>query len=255
MRKAFLIVICACVMGLAADAPYAGKWKMNPAKSNFGESTVTFEQMPGGQIKMTMDGQSYTFKLDAKDTMTPWGTTNAWKAVDTKTWETTEKINGKVMSTSMTKLSGDGKTLTIDSKRVKPDGGTSNDSMTLDRVSGGPGLAGKWKTKKLTSSSPESLSLTPRGNDGLTISIGDGGGVCDAKFDGKDYPATGTLWPAGWTCAVAKKGSNAIDLTWKREGKEMYKSTLTAAADGKSLTETGSAAGINEKFTVVYERQ
>ena len=35
----------------------------------------------------------------------------------------------------------------------------------------------------------------------------------------------------------------------------MYKSVLTASADGKTLTETGSAAGVNEKFTVVYAKQ
>ena len=69
----------------AADAPYAGKWKMNAAKSNFGESTVTYEQLPGGEMKTTMDGLSYTFKTDGKDNMTPWGMTVAVKAVDAKT--------------------------------------------------------------------------------------------------------------------------------------------------------------------------
>jgi hypothetical protein len=26
-------------------SPYVGKWKMNPAKSNFGETTVTYEAL------------------------------------------------------------------------------------------------------------------------------------------------------------------------------------------------------------------
>src|SRR4051794_30763183 len=111
MRKLCLIVICACGIGVAADAPYAGKWKMNPAKSNFGDTTATYEQMPGGEMKATADGQSYTFKLDGKDNMTPWGVTTAWKKVDGSTWEVTEKANGKVTSTSTMKLSGDGKML------------------------------------------------------------------------------------------------------------------------------------------------
>jgi hypothetical protein len=34
----------------------------------------------------------------------------------------------------------------------------------------------------------------------------------------------------------------------------MYKSTWTASADGKTLTEKGSPAGVNEPFTVVYDR-
>jgi hypothetical protein len=255
MRNVFLIGLCVCGLGAAADAPYAGKWKMNVAKSNFGDTTVTYEQMSGGEMKTTADGQSYTFKTDGKDTMTPWGVTVAWKAIDANTWEMTEKTNGKVSSTSTAKLSADGKTLSVDAKRVKADGGTSDDSMTFQRVSGGPGLAGKWKTRNLKSSSPETMTLTPKGTDGLSISMGNEGGVCDAKFDGKDYPATGTLWPPGWTCVIAKNGGNAFDVTWKKDGKDMYKSTLTASASGRVLTELGSAAGVNEQVKIVYDKQ
>jgi hypothetical protein len=251
MRNLLLIGLCAWALASAADAPYAGKWKMNAAKSDFGESTVTYEKLAGGEIKATADGMSYAFKTDGRDVKTPWGGTIACKEIDAKTWEVTEKINGKVSATSTLKLSADDKMLTMDSKRVKADGGVSNDSMSFQRVSGGPGLFGKWKTKNMKTSSPETLTLTPKGADGLTLSFGNEGGVCDAKFDGKDYPSKGTMWPPGWTCAVAKNGARAIDLTWKKDGKDMYKSTMTASADGKTLTETGSASGVNEKFTVV----
>ena len=69
MRNVFLIGICACGLGAAADAPYAGSWKMNVAKSDFGDTTVTYEQMSGGEMKATMDGQSYTFKTDGDYTI------------------------------------------------------------------------------------------------------------------------------------------------------------------------------------------
>lgn len=255
MRNVFLIGMCACALGAAADAPYAGKWKMNIAKSDFGHTTLTYEQLAGGEMKATMDGQSYTFKTDGRDTMTPWGMTIAFKAVDASTWETTEKVDGKVTSTGTMKLSPDGKALTMDSKRVKADGGTSNESVSLQRVSGGPGLAGKWRTKNLKTSSPETLNLTPKGGDGLTISLGNAGGVCDARFDGKDHPATGPVWPSGWTCVIAKNGARGLDLTWKKDGKEMYKAALVVSADGKTLTETGSSAAVNEKTKVVYDKQ
>jgi hypothetical protein len=257
MRRLWLIGICVCGIGAAADAPapYAGKWKMNVAKSDFGETTGTYEKTPGGEIKFSADGVSYTFKTDGKDYKTPWGTTTAVKEVDAKTWESTDKINGKVVATSTLKLSADDKMLTVDAKRTKADGGTSNDSMVFQRVSGGPGIMGKWKTKNLKTSSPETMILSPKGSDGLTLSFGNEGGICDAKFDGKDHAATGSMWPPGWTCMIAKNGARAIDLFWKKDGKDMYKSTLTASADGKTLTESGSATGVNEKFTVVYDKQ
>ena len=62
------------------------------------------------------------------------------------------------------KLSSDGKTLSVDSKVMKADGGSSNDSSVYERVSGGPGLAGKWKTKNVKTSallSPPQHTVTP----------------------------------------------------------------------------------------------
>jgi len=252
MRNVFLIGIIACTLGLAAEAPYAGKWKMNPAKSDFGETTMTYEQLPGGEIKATMDGVSYTFKADGKDVMTPWGMMMAWKSTGANSWEYTEKTNGKTSATGTVKLSADGKMLSMDSTRTKSDGGTSNESMSFERVSGGPGLAGKWKTKNLKSSSPETLTLTPKGADGLEIMMGNEGGKCDAKFDGKPHPAVGTLLPSGWTCVIAKSGES-INITWQKDGKDMYKSTLTAS--GKTLTEMTAAPGTNEKVKIVYDKQ
>jgi hypothetical protein len=254
MRNALLIAICTCGVAAAADAPYAGKWKMNVARSDFGDTTMTFEQMPGGVLRFTADGLSYNFKTDGKDNTTPWGFTMAWKEGNNGGWEMVEKTNGKLTATSTVSLSSDDKTLTIKTKRVKADGKTSDDSLAFQRVSGGPGLAGKWKTRNLKTSSPETLTLTPKGSNGVVILLGKEGASCDARFDGKDYPATGPTWPAGWSCLVTKSGARGIDLTWKKDGKDMYKSTLTASTDGKVLTEIGSAAGANEQFKVVYER-
>jgi hypothetical protein len=63
------------------------------------------------------------------------------------------------------------------------------------------------------------------------------------------------MWPAGWTCVIAKNGAAALDLTWKKDGKDMYKSTMTVSADGKTLTEMTAAPGTGEKVKIVYDRQ
>jgi hypothetical protein len=249
------ICFAAAVTLAAADLPYAGKWKANLAKSDFGQTTITYEQMSGGEMKATIDGQSYTFKMDGKDVPTPWGTTAAWKAVDGNTWETTDKTNGKVVGTDVSKLSADGKSLTVDSKMMNADGGSHTDIVDLRRVSGGPGLAGKWQTKNIRSSAPSTLELAASGADGLRFTFVNEGSVCDARFDGKDYPATGPIWPSGWTCSIAKNGARAFDITWKKDGKPMYKSTMTASADGRTLTETGGAIAASEKIKAVYDRQ
>jgi hypothetical protein len=60
------------------------------------------------------------------------------------------------------------------------------------------------------------MSFTPKGADGLTLAMGNEGGTCDAKLDGKSYPATGALWPAGWTCTVTRNGAKGLNLPGKR---------------------------------------
>jgi hypothetical protein len=203
----------------AADPPYAGTWKLNPAKSDFGETTVTYENMAGGQMKFTTDGLSYTFKADGKDYPTPWGNSAAWKAIDANTWEVTNKTNGKVTGTGTLKLSVDGKSFTVDSRNIKATGETSNDSAVFQRVSGGAGLAGTWKNKNVKIGSPGTVRMSPSGSDGLTLTF------------------------------VEEKG------TWKKDGKPMYKDTFTASADGKTLTDVSGAAATTEKVKLLYDRQ
>jgi len=251
-----LLIFLAVTGTLAAvDLPYAGKWKMNTAKSDFGEGTITFAQTASGEIEYTADGQSYTFKLDGKDYPALLGQTAAWKQIDPNTWQTVDKLNGKVLSTDKTTLAADGKTLTINTQGTKPNGGTMDETMVLQRVSGTSGLLGKWKTKTLKSSSPDIMELAAFGDDGLRLAVIDFNLTCEAKFDGKDYPCTGPTLAPGWTMSAKKSGSRAIEIIDKLNGKPTYQVTMTVSADGKTLTETGGAVGVNEKFKAVYDRQ
>jgi len=84
IRLNILIALAAANLW-AADPGYIGKWKLNPAKSDFAETTVTYEQTASGDIKLTADGQSYTFKTDGKEYSTPWGTSASWKSINAKT--------------------------------------------------------------------------------------------------------------------------------------------------------------------------
>jgi len=48
--KTRMFLLCALASAtLAADLPYAGKWKVNLSKSDFGQTTVTYESLPGGE--------------------------------------------------------------------------------------------------------------------------------------------------------------------------------------------------------------
>jgi hypothetical protein len=250
---AFIVGAAAAIA--AADAPYIGKWKMNLAKSDFGELTVAYEQLASGEMQETMGGQSYKFKLDGKDYPDQFGNTAAWKSLSPTSWQRILKLKEKVLTTDTFTLSADGKGLTVASKGTKPNGEAIDDTYAFERVSGGPGLAGKWKTKNMKSSSPSLLELSQSSADGLTFKIVDMGLTCDARLDGKDHPCSGPTLAPGWTVAMAAAGPRGLEMTIKQNGKTLYKVAYAVSSDGKTLTETGGATATNEKVKVVYDRQ
>jgi hypothetical protein len=164
-------------------------------------------------------------------------------------------LNGTVLTTDTLTLSADGKTLTVNSKGKKPNGEMIDDTVVAARVSGGPGLAGTWKTKNIKSAAPSVLELASSGPDGLVFKIVDMDLTCNGKFDGKDHPCTGPTLAPGWTASFVNAGPRALDMTVKNNGKVLFKLSYSVSADGKTLTENGTATGPNEKTKVVYDRQ
>jgi len=238
---------------LAADLPYAGKWKANLAKSDFGQTTITYESLPGGEWQTTGFGVTYKFKMDVKDYPDGMGGTSAWKAVDANTWEIVGKVNGKVTASDTLKLSADGKTLTDTGKQMKPDGGTMDGTTVYQRVSGGPGLGGKWQTKTVSGATTV-IEIAQSGTDGLSFKDSDMGMTCDSKLDGKDYPCAGPMMPPGFTIAMKNAPPRSLDVTVKKDGKPLFEATYTVTADGKSMVETGGAVASTERVKITFDR-
>src|SRR5690349_198495 len=122
LRLTLLCTVAATAM--AADQPYVGKWKVNLAKSDFGETTLTLESLAGGEWQSTAFGITYKFKMDGKEYPDGMGGTASWKSLGANTWQMTAKANGKASETDTFKLAADGKTLTDNAKMMKADGGT-----------------------------------------------------------------------------------------------------------------------------------
>ena len=76
-----------------------------------------------------------------------------------------------------------------------------------------------------------------------------------AKFDGKDYPITGTYAD---TVSVKRIDTNTIQFHFKKDGQLMLIVTTTVSTDGKTKTSTfegtdGQGHDINN--IVVYDKQ
>lgn len=67
----------------------------------------------------------------------------------------------------------------------------------------------------------------------------------DAKFDGKDYPITGS--PFADTVAYRLVNRRTLQATTKKSGKVVETETAVVSSDGKTLTATYSAVDANGK--------
>jgi hypothetical protein len=252
-------IVCLCALAAsavtAADPAYAGKWKLNPAKSDFGAAAIEYSQTASGVNEYIEQGQSYKYRMDGKDYVTPFGYTARWRQIDARTWETKAKLKDQVIETDMTRLSEDGKRLTVTSKGAKPNGEAWEDSSVYQRVAGSAGLSGKWKPVEVKVGSLKFVEISSFGEDGLTWKIPDYAAAAAARFDGKDYPVTGPTAPRGLTVAIRRSGPYSFEMKQKVDGKAAYQATYTVSADGKTLTQTGSPAGAAQSTTWVYDRQ
>lgn len=123
-------MLCAAAVAQSTD-PLIGTWKLNTAKSKGVKSGTTTIEAVGKGFKMTVDivaedgtaaHWAFTANYDGKDVPvtgnSPYGNITAVTRVDAKTIRTTNKQEGKVLSTSTVVVSDDGKTRTTTIKGV-----------------------------------------------------------------------------------------------------------------------------------------
>jgi hypothetical protein len=238
-----------------ADSPFDGTWMLNTAKSHLAGDSMTYADVANGMLKFTDSDQTYTFKPDGSPFTTPMGTDRTFSKTGADSYTTTAKKGGVLLRTTTLNVSSDGKTLTAESKGTKPNGDAFDDTTTYVRTSPGTGLTGTWKSTKVTLSSPNSITIKTDGADGVTLAISAVKATCQAKWDGKDYPATGPTVSDGLTLAVTKTGANGFKMVEKVKGKPIVILHYQAAADGKSLAVKGTNGQGKEPFSEVFDKQ
>jgi hypothetical protein len=211
------------------------------------------EDAGGGSIKYTDSDQSYTFKPDGSSFTTPTGSDRTFSKNADGTYTATVKLHGALLRTNTWTPSSDGKTMTIESKGTKPNGDNFDDTTTFVRTADGSGIIGGWKSTKVKLSTPNSIKIETNGDD-VTLTIVATKATAQAKWDGKDYAATGPTVPDGITLALTKTGPASFKLVQKSKGKVLVTLRYHVAADGKSMTTRGVNGAGKEPFTEVWEK-
>jgi hypothetical protein len=238
-----------------AESPFDGTWKLNTSKSNLAGDIMHYADAGSGMLKYTDSDQTYTFKPDGSSFTTPMGMERTFLKTGDDSYTATSKRGGVLLRTTTIKVSSDGKTLMEEAKGTKPNGDNFDDTFTYVRTSPGTGLIGSWKSTEVKLSSPNSLTIQTDGADGVTTTLSAIKASCQAKWNGKDFPATGPTVPDGLTLALSKTGPSSFKLVQKFKGKVIVIAHYQVAADGKSMTLKGTNGLGKEPFTEVFDKQ
>jgi hypothetical protein len=259
-KRATLLLAAVCLIcvitGVAqsADNPFAGKWKMNPAKSRLTDQ-MKVEAAGPNKYNMIFSGDNIeTIVADGTDQPGLYGSTLALSIEAPDSWKVVRKNNGKVTIIGLWKLSPDGKTLTDNFTGFRADGTTSNLHYIYQRTAGTSGFVGTWESVEADVNSKYEIEIQPFEGDGLSFINASAQMTQSLKFDGKDYPATGKV-PEGLASSGRRISDRAVERTDKIKGKALYTQQIEVSPDGKTLTVTAHIPGQDTPNIMVFDRE
>jgi hypothetical protein len=251
--------------GIGAQTPVAqasglrflGRWKFNAAKSDVKSSQLTFTQTASGDIAMTVQGLSQTFRIDGKERPAVLGSTAIWTQSGARSWRTVYRMANVDNNIDQFTLAEDGNSLRMKTEFLIPK--RSEQTLTFTRVSGGPGLMGVWKTETIQNDGNE---FEMRSQDGRVVTIHwlSWGGTAVAPVDGTEVPVTGppTAVAPGQLVSLKVTRPNAFDLVQKMNGAVISTAHYIVSPDGRTLTVdviSGSVGATQDRVKLVFEKR
>jgi hypothetical protein len=236
--------------------PFLGRWKMNAAKSDLQTTRLVFTRAASGDITMTIQGTTQTFRMDGKERPGMLGSTTIWTETGPRSWRTVYRMANADNNIDQYTLSEDGKALTMRTEFLLPT--RSEQTMTFTRVSGGPGLMGTWQTKTLQNSD---TFIEMSSTNGKRVDVNwSFGGRATAPIDGTEVPVTGppTSVAPGMTASLKVTGSRSFDLSMKMNGANVATGTFVVSAEGKTMSVDslfGPPGPAQERAKTIFEKQ
>jgi len=243
MKKIILVLACAALLLptlAAAQSVFNGTWKMDMSKVDFSKKPDVFV-LQNGMYDCKTCVPPYNIKADGNDqpvTGHPYYNSVAIKVVNDHEVQETDKKDGKVVGTSTSTVSADGKTLMFSfSDSSNTNGGppvTGKGEAT--RVAKGPAgsnaISGSWRTTKIEDLSANATSWSYKVNGDEITMTNPTGQSYTAKLGGGDAPMKGD--PGVSSVSVKMMGKDTLEETDKRDGKVIGVFKMTVAKDGKT---------------------
>ncbi len=253
--RCFLVVFLFATTLWAATDPFAGTWKLNPAKSKLTDQMKVEAAGPNKYTFIFSGDNSETITADGTDQPGIFGTTFAVTVLSPNQWKVVRKTGGRMTISAIWDLSPDGNTLTDNFTGYRADGSTSNLLYKYSRAEGGSGFAGTWESTSEQVNSSYEMQVQTFDDSGLSFINPAQKTTKSINFDGKDYAAKGPNLPAGYATSGRRLGDRAVELTDKINSKILDTQQVEVSEDGKTLTITTHIPGHAKPNIQVFERQ
>ena len=253
LRQLLVVFLFTGTMWAATD-PFAGTWKLNPAKSKLTDQMKVEAAGPNKYTFIFSGDNKETIVADGTDQAGIFGTTFAVTVLSPNQWKLVRKTGGHMTISAIWDLSSDGNTLTDNFTGYRADGSTSNLVYKYTRTAGASGFAGTWESVSEQVNSSFEMQVQTYEDDGLSFINPAQKMAKNIKFDGKDYQAQGPNLPAGYATSGRRVSDRAVELTDKIDGKVLDTQQVEVSADGKILTITTHFPGQAKPNIQVFER-
>lgn len=222
-----------------AQTPFDGDWKIDVKTIDLPAKPVTYEfrdkmyecKTCATKIHVKTDGKDQKVEGNAYiDTL-------AVKIIDKNNLEMTGKKGGKVVAKRKAAVSVDTNDMQVTYENTWPNGETVKGAIQYHRTAydrTAPHLmSGSWKPMAESQRTDNGLKLAYK-SEGKMLSMTKATGVSyKAEVNGADAAVTGD--PGITHVSVKSPKKNALEETWKRDGKTVSVTKLETMADGKRV--------------------
>jgi hypothetical protein len=238
----------------AATDPFAGTWKLNPAKSKLTDQMRVEAAGPNQYIFYLSATNPETIIADGTDQPGIFGTTLAVSVLGPNQWRVVRKKDGRMLISAIWDLSADGNTLTDNFTGYRADGSTNNLLYKYTRTDGTSSFAGTWESISEQVNSTYEMQIQPYEDNGLSFIIPAQKMTKSVKFDGKAYPGQGPNLPAGYATSGRRLSDRAVELTDKIDGKLLDTQQVEVSPEGNALVITTHIPGVAKPNIQAFDR-
>ncbi len=258
-NRIFQSLLLACLITgtlWAANNPFVGKWKVNPGKSKMTDEMKVEATGANKYVINFQPGAVDTIVTDGSDQPAVGGTTLSITAKGPNNWTVVRKKDGRMLLSADWTLSSDGKTITDDFTGYQSDGSKSTTHFVYQRTADGSGFAGTWDSDNAKPDPAMKLQIQAYQADGLSIDDPELQINRSLKFDGNEYPDSGSDAPPGLMSSGRRVNERSLELTRKYKGRLIDTQQFELSTDLKTLTLSIILPGENKPRNIfVFDRE